>query len=33
VILAVIEELVRHGFAPPQRLWRDDDPDVEEFAD
>ncbi|MBO9350795.1 MAG: 4-hydroxy-3-methylbut-2-enyl diphosphate reductase [Thermomicrobium sp.] len=33
VILAVIEELVRLGFAPPQRLWRDDDPDVEEFAD
>ena len=33
VILETIQALVGHGFDPPARLWRLDDPDVEDFAE
>ncbi|MCX2727564.1 4-hydroxy-3-methylbut-2-enyl diphosphate reductase [Thermomicrobium sp. 4228-Ro] len=33
VILAVIAHLVDLGFAPPERLWRADDPDLESLED
>lgn len=33
VILSVIDRLVSLGFAPPQRLWRADDPDLESLED
>lgn len=33
VVLRVIERLISLGFAPPERLWRSDTPDIDAFAE